>query len=63
MNNIPQINAYVKYFDKNSQYINLLVYDEELLTNIMKYGIKLKIYLKKNLIVNQCIMINALKLK
>ena len=45
------MNAYVKYFDKNSQYINLLVYDEELLTNIMKYGIKLKIYLKKNLIV------------
>ena len=45
------MNAYVKYFDKNSQYINFLVYDEELLTNIMKYGIKLKIYLKKNLIV------------
>ena len=57
------MNAYVKYFDKNSQYINLLVYDEELLTNIMKYGIKLKIYLKKNLIVKQCIMINTLKLK
>ena len=31
--------------------------------NIMKYGIKLKVYLKKNLIVNQCIMINILKLK
>ena len=29
----------------------------------MKYGIKLKINLEKNLIVNQCIMINTLKLK
>ena len=29
----------------------------------MKYGIKLKVYFKKNLIVNQWIMINILKLK
>ena len=29
----------------------------------MKYGVKLKVYLKKNLIVNQCIMKNKLKLK
>ena len=57
------MNAYVKYFDKNNQYKNLLVHDKELLKNIMKYGIKLKVYLRKNLIVNQCIMINTLKLK
>ena len=33
------------------------------LKSAMKYEIRLKIHLKKNLIVNQCIMINALKLK
>ena len=60
---LPQMNAYVKYFDKNNQCKNLLVHDKELLKNIMKYGIKLKVYLRKNLIVNQCIMINTLKLK
>ena len=60
---LPQMNAYVKYFDKNNQYKNLLVHVKELLKNIMKYGIKLKVYLRKNLIVNQCIMINTLKLK
>ena len=54
------MNAYVKYFDKNNQYKNLLVHDKELLKNIMKYGIKLKVYLRKNLIVNQRIMINTL---
>ena len=31
--------------------------------NVMKYGVKLKLYSKKILIVNQCIMINILKLK
>ena len=39
---LPQMNAYVKYFDKNNRYINILVSK-----NIMKYGIKLKVYLKK----------------
>ena len=60
---LPQMNAYVKHFDKSNQYKNLLVHDKEALKNIMKYGIKLKVYLRKNLIVNQCIMINTLKLK
>ena len=52
------MNAYAKYFDKNNNCINLLVNDKEILRNAMKYGIKLKIYLGKNLIMNQCIMIN-----
>ena len=60
---LPQMNPYVKYFDKNNHGINLLVLDKELLKNIMKYGIKSKVYLRKNLIVNLCIMINTLKLK
>ena len=55
---IPQMNAYAKYFDKNNNCINLLVNDKEILRNAMKYGMKLKIYLGKNLIMNQCIMIN-----
>ena len=54
---LPQINAFITYF-KDSKYMNLLVYDKELLKNTMKYGIKLKIYLKRKLIVNKCIMIN-----
>ena len=37
------MNAYAKYFDKNSKYMNHLVKDEKLLTNIKKYGIKLKV--------------------
>ena len=57
------MNAYTKYFDKNNKYINLLVSDKKYQKNIMRYGIKLKASLKKNLIVNQCIMINTLKLK
>ena len=60
---LPQMNANVKYFDKDNLYKNLLVHDKELLENIMKYGIKLKVYLRKNLIANQCIMIDTLKLK
>ena len=52
------MNALAKYF-KDSKYMNLLVYDKELLKNKMQYGIKLVVYLKKYLIVNQCIKINA----
>ena len=55
---LPQMNAYAKHFDSNNKYLNLLVLDEELLKNIMEYEIKLKIHLKKNLILSQCIMIN-----
>ena len=28
---LPQMNAYAKYFDKNSKYINLLVNDKKIL--------------------------------
>ena len=27
---LPQMNAYVTYFDKNNQYINFLIHDKEL---------------------------------
>ena len=37
------MNAYAKYFDKNSEYINHLVKDKKILKKILKYGIKLKI--------------------
>ena len=53
-----QMNACANDLDNYNKYVNLLVFDEELLKNIMRYGIKLKIYLKKNLIVIQCITIN-----
>ena len=39
---LPQINAYVKYFDSNNTCMNLSVHDEELQKN-MKYGIRLVI--------------------
>ena len=60
---LNQINAYVKNFDKNNQNVNLLVHGKELIKNIIKNGLKLKVYLTKKLIVNQYIMINTLKLK
>ena len=31
MHKLPQMNAFVKYFDKNNKCMNLLVPDEELL--------------------------------
>ena len=37
------MNAYAKYFDENSKYMNDLVKDEKILKNIEKYGIKLEI--------------------
>ena len=55
---LPPMNALAKYF-KDSKYMNLLVYNKELLINTMEYGKKLVVYLKKNLIVNQCIKINT----
>ena len=39
---LSQTNKYVKYFDNNNKYINLLVRDEKLLKNTMNHGIKLK---------------------
>ena len=57
---IPQMNGYVKYFDNNNKYISILVCDKKLLKNTIKDGIKLKIYLKEGLKVNQSIIINTL---
>ena len=36
--------GYVKYFVSNNKCMNLLVHDEELLKNTMKYGVRLVIY-------------------
>ena len=30
---LPQTNTYVKYFDKNSKYMNILVHDKKILKN------------------------------
>ena len=43
--------------------MDLLGNNKEILEKYNKIVIKFKVYLKKNLIVNQCIMINILKLK
>ena len=52
---VPQMNAYAKYFNENSKYMDLLGNDKKLLEKYNK--IKLKVYLKRNLIVNQSIYI------
>ena len=54
---LPQMNECAKYFDNGSKCMKLLVHDEILIKNTMKYEIRLNIYLKKNLVVNQCIKI------
>ena len=51
---LPQINEYCKYLDKNNKFMNMSVNYKEMLKNILQHGIKLIVYLKKNLIVNQC---------
>ena len=55
------MNAYAKYFDKYDKCMNLSVNEKK--KNTIKYGIKLKTYLGKGLIVNQYKMINTLKLR
>ena len=60
---LPQINAYAKYCDKNSKYINLLVNDIEILEKYCEISNKIKSLIRKKLILNQYIMINTLKLK
>ena len=42
-----QKNAYVKYFDKNNQYINLLLHDEELSKECNEIWGKIKTLFKK----------------
>ena len=49
------MNAYAKYFDKYDKCMNLSVNEKK--KNTIKYGIKLKTYLGKDLIVNQYKMI------
>ena len=44
---LPQMRAYVKYFDKNNQYIKLLVHDKELLKKHNEIWDKIKSLLKK----------------
>ena len=57
-----QMNGYVKYFEDSNKYndkeVCFMVKKYEI--NRIKYGIELKIYLEKSLIVNQCIIINTL---
>ena len=43
------MNLYSKYFYKNSKYMDLLVNNKKVLKNILKYEIKLKVYLKKEI--------------
>ena len=57
------MNFDTKYFDKNNKYINLLVSDKKILEKYSEIWNKIKSLIKKNWIVNQCIMINTLKLK
>ena len=43
----PQMNAYAKYFDKNSKYMNLLVNDKEILDKYSEIWNKIKSLIKK----------------
>ena len=60
---LPQLIGYTKYFNNDNRYVKFLINDKKLLKNTMKYGIKLKAYLKKNLIKNHCLIVNILMLK
>ena len=55
------MNAYAKCFDKNRKCMNLWIKDEEVLKKYNEIWNTICRLLKKDLIVNQCIMINALK--
>ena len=56
------MNGYVKYFDDSNKYNDKEVcfMAKKYEISRIKYGIELKIYLEKSLIVNQCIIINTL---
>ena len=49
------------YIEKNyvSKYVSFLIKDDKLLKNLMKFGKKLKVSSRKNLIVNHYIMKNS----
>ena len=57
------MNVYVKYFDSNNKYMNLLVHDGELLRKCIEIWNKIKNLLEKGLIVNGCMIITTLKLR
>ena len=57
------MNGYIKCFDNNNKYMNLIVHDEEILKKYNEIWDKVKDLFLKSLIVNQCIRINILKLK
>ena len=57
------MNGYVKYFDSNNKYMKLLVHDKELLKKYNAIWDKISNLLKNILILNQCVMVNKLKLK
>ena len=44
---LPQMNAYTKYCDKNSKYLNLLVINKEILKNYSEIWNKIKSLIKK----------------
>ena len=46
---LPQMNAYTKYFDKNSKYINLSVSDKKIIKKYLKIWNKIKSLIKKEL--------------
>ena len=46
---LPQMNAYTKYFDENSKYVNHLVEDEKILKKYFKIWNKIKSLIKKEL--------------
>ena len=46
---LPQMNAYAKYFDKNSKYMNHLVIDEKILKKYLKIWYKIKSLIEKEL--------------
>ena len=60
---LHQMNGYVKYFDSNNKYMKLLVHDKELLKKYNAIWDKISNLLKNILILNQCVMVNKLKLK
>ena len=57
------MNRYVKYFDSNNKYTSFLVHDKTFLQKHNETFYKISNLLRKALIVNQCIMVNTLKLK
>ena len=57
------MNVYAKYFHKNSKNRTHLFKDEKILKKFLKLWNKIKSLIKKELKVNQCIMINTLKLE